>query len=73
MRLIPTGERSGLQTPTAITESVSLCVLTETLTALLELQAATHRQPGSSQSADRAGRPDAARAHHEQQNGARVL
>jgi hypothetical protein len=29
----------------------------EKLTAFLELQAATHRQPGSSQSADRAGSP----------------
>jgi hypothetical protein len=35
------------------TESVSLCAQTETLTAFLELQAAIHRQPGSSQSADR--------------------
>jgi hypothetical protein len=31
----------------------------EKLTALLELQAAIHRQPGSSQSAARAGHPDA--------------
>jgi len=38
-RLIPTGERSGLQTRIAATGSVSLCTQTETLTALLELQA----------------------------------
>jgi hypothetical protein len=31
----------------------------ENLTAFLELQAAIHRQPGSSQSAARAGHPDA--------------
>jgi hypothetical protein len=36
--LIPTGERSGLQTPIATTESVSLCVQHELLTAFLELE-----------------------------------
>jgi hypothetical protein len=38
--LIPTGERSGLQTRIAVTGSVSLCAPTKKLTAFLELEAA---------------------------------
>jgi hypothetical protein len=37
-RLITTSERSGLRTHIAMTESVSLCVLNEKLTAFLELE-----------------------------------
>ena len=37
-RLIPTGERSGLQTHIATTESVSLCVRMKSLTAFVELE-----------------------------------
>ena len=47
-RVIPTDERSGLLTRIA-TESVSLCVRVKSLTALLELESAIHRQPESSQ------------------------
>jgi hypothetical protein len=36
--LIPAGERSGLQTRIAATESVSLCGADEKLTAFLELE-----------------------------------
>jgi hypothetical protein len=51
---IPTGEECGLLTHTAA-ESVSLCAPDEKLTAFVELQAAIHRQPASSQSADGTG------------------
>ena len=37
---IPTGERSGLQTHIATTESVSLCGRMNSLTAFLELERA---------------------------------
>jgi len=37
-RLIPTGERSGLQTRSATTESVSLCTWMKKLTTFVELK-----------------------------------
>ena len=39
-RLIPTGERSGLQTRIATTESASLCVRITRLAAFVELESA---------------------------------